>query len=185
MRQRNASILRDVRSCFRKRGAAEGFPRLKTEDGTNLVEFAWAFLLLVTILFGICEFGTVLYTYHFVSHAAKSAARWAAVNGSTCASDSSCTGAADSTAIGSYVKSIAPSGINTSNPPLTTTASWPSTSTACTGSWSSSNTTGTPAQNNPGCTVEVTVSYQYSFMFQLVSSKPLTLSSTSEMTIAH
>jgi len=186
---------------------AEGFPRLKTEDGTTLVEFAFVCLLFLAMLFGICEFGVVLYTYHFVSHAAKSAARWAAVNGSTCSTDSSCNGtlpmncepvgpttAAD---VQAYVTGrggnctqpgITPGGIDVSK--VYVTASWPVQS-------------GSPAicattANSPGCTVEVTVCYDYKFIFPLMpkgssakcpgsstTGASLTLSSTSEMIIAH
>ena len=45
-------------------------------------------------------------------------------------------------------------------------------------------------ENDPGCTVEVNVSYKFSFIFPLVykpfsSTGTITLSSTSEMVIVH
>jgi len=197
MRQRDSSILRIVTGGFRGRGVAEGFPRLKTEDGTTLVEFAMVFLLLMAVLFGICEFGTVLYTYHFVSHAAKSATRYAAVNGASCGAggDAQCT-QADAAALQCYVTGgagctlpgIMPSGIDPTR--VNVAASWPlipKGPTIC-----------STTANAPGCTVEVTVCYDYKFLFPLMpagsstkcpgsstSGKTLTLSSTSEMIIAH
>src|SRR5690348_7145449 len=61
------------------------------EKGSTLVEFALVFMLLMTMMLGIVNFGRALYAYHFVSNAARSATRWAAVNGNTCTNDGSCT----------------------------------------------------------------------------------------------
>jgi Flp pilus assembly protein TadG len=197
MRQRIASILRIVASCFRERGVDKGFPRLKTEDGTTFVEFTIVCLVLLAMLFGICEFGTVLYAYHFVSHAAKSATRYAAVNGASCGAggDADCT-QADAAAVKCYVTGgagctlpgIMPPGIDPTR--VNVAASWPlvpNGPTAC-----------STTSNAPGCTVEVTVCYDYKFIFPLMpagsstkcpgsstTGATLTLSSTSEMTIAH
>ena len=197
MRQWNASILRIVTGCFRGRGVAKGRPRLRTEDGTTLVEFAVVCLVLLAMLFGICEFGTVLYAYHFVSHAAKSATRYAAVNGASCGAggDADCT-QADAAAVKCYVTGgagctlpgIMPPGIDPTR--VNVAASWPlvpNGPTAC-----------STTANAPGCTVEVTVCYDYKFIFPLMpagsstkcpgsstTGNTLTLSSTSEMIIAH
>jgi len=172
MRRRRKTILRTVNSSLRPRCAATGLPDLKGEKGTTPIEYAFIFILYLTMLFAICGFAFALYAYHFVSHAAKSATRWAAVNGFTCTNDLSCTAPATQTDIQNYVAQITPPGINSNN--LTVTASWPSTTPIC------------AAQNNqPGCTVEVQVSYNYNFILPLVTSKALTLSSTSEMIIAH
>jgi len=172
MRQQHQSILRTINSYLRTKCAARGLRHLKGEEGTNPIEYAFIFTLYMTMLFGICGFAFALYAYHFVSHAAKSATRWAAVNGFTCASDSSCVAPATQADIQNYVSQITPPGINPNN--LTVTASWPSTTGIC------------ATQNNqPGCTVQVQVSYNYSFILPLVTSKALTLSSASEMIIAH
>ena len=63
-------------------------------------------------------------------------------------------------------------GINASSVSVNTT--WPSTSGICAGT-----------KNAPGCTVEVQVQYQFSFIVPLVRTNPITLSSTSEMIITH
>jgi hypothetical protein len=42
-----------------------------------------------------------------------------------------------------------------------------------------------PFDNYPGCTVEVQVSYKFNFIFPLVRTTPVTLSSSSEMVIVH
>jgi Flp pilus assembly protein TadG len=147
---------------------------LAEECGNSLVEYAIVLLLLFTMLFGICGFGHALYAYHFVSHAAKSATRWAAVNGSTCADDNSCISPALEGAIRQYVTNMAPPGINTDPTVLKVTPTWPSRIGPC-----------ATVRNAPGCPVEVQVSYTFNFIFPLVSSAPLTVSSSSEMVIAH
>jgi Flp pilus assembly protein TadG len=164
--------------------------RLQPQRGGAAVEFAFILIVLMTMVLGVMDFGRALYAYHFVSHAAKSAARWAAVNGATCGApsstcescDNSCNGTppmnngpASANDVGNYVTSLAPPGINTSM--LYTGVSWPINA--------DSPAVCMQEMKNPGCTVEVQVSYQFSFLFPLISNKTLTLSSTSEMVIAH
>jgi Flp pilus assembly protein TadG len=157
--------------------------RFQSERGDALIEFALTFIVLMLMLFGIVEFSRALYTYHFVSYAAREATRWASVNGATCNSDSSCNGTApmnngpaSPTDIQNYVTTyLIPPGIDSAN--VTTTTTW----TAPTGSPPDCATT----QNDPGCTIEVTVSYPFSFVAPIVSTATVTMSSTSEMVIAH
>jgi Flp pilus assembly protein TadG len=168
---------------------------LKGESGSGLVEYAVVFIIMMTMLLAIVDFSRLLYAYHFVSNAAREAARYASVRGSTCGSvagggdcSCSCTGyytasgvagpftqAQATTDIQDFVKNV-PLGINASDPPLTTTPSWPNPN---------SLTTCTATFNAPGCTVEVQVSYKFNFLSALVSKKTLTLSSTSQEIITH
>lgn len=150
-------------------------PARGNERGSTLVEFALVFILFMTVLLGIAGFGHALYTYHFVSNVAREATRWAAVNGSTCATDSSCTAPATSSDIDAYVKSLAPPGITPAN--ITTTVTYPTVA--------SGPTICATTNNAPGCTVEVQVSYPFTFIFPLLPTNPLTMSSSSEMVIAH
>jgi Flp pilus assembly protein TadG len=201
-----------VRRQDESRRTATGFRRLTGEEGSGLVEYALIFLLFMTMILGIMDFCRMLYAYHFVSSAAREATRWAAVNGSTCNGDaiggsgggpgsctapmtctsgscSTCTSGCSSAALADiqdYVQMLAtPAGINTSSgcgstgnsACLTTTPTWPVQTngpTAC-----------STTANSPGCTVEVQVSYTFNFLFPLVHISPVTLSSTSEMVIAH
>ena len=196
MRHAYASSLRTITARFCGKRVGARFPRLKTEDGTNLVEFGIACIVFLAILFGICEFGIVLYAYHFVSHASKSATRWAAVNGSSCGAggDAYCT-QADPSAVTCYVtgtgggcgtSGIVPPGIDPAK--VTVLTSWPKV----TGGPTNCSTTA----NAPGCTVQVTVCYDYKFIFPLMPASgkncagstvngSLALSSTSEMIISH
>lgn len=153
--------------------------KLADEQGSTQVEYALVFLLFMTMILGTIDFARALYTYHFLSNAAREGTRWAAVNGATCNNDSSCNGGgymnngpANQADISTYIKNnLTPLGIDTSK--LTVTASWPGTGSGCT------------TANSPGCPVQVQVSYNFSFFSPLVYKNGLTLSSSSEMTISH
>jgi Flp pilus assembly protein TadG len=153
--------------------------RKKLESGNTIIEFTISLAVYLLLLFAILDFGRVLYTYHFVSNAARQATRWAAVNGATCSNDGSCDGAAlmnngpaSAGDVQNYVKNTAPIGIDPVR--ITTTASWPDTPAGC----------GATA-NSPGCPVQVKVSYDFNFLFPNVYAGDITLSSTSQMVIAH
>jgi Flp pilus assembly protein TadG len=160
------------------------------EKGSTMLEFALTVSLFLVMLFGIVDFGRALYTYHFLSNAAREATRYAAVHGYTCNDDNSCsvanpdTGPANSmnTVIQDYVQAIIPSGINSSQ--VTTTPTWPVQANSPTICGSRVNGSG-PYANYPGCTVQVKVSYPFGFLVPLVHSGSITLSSTSEMIISH
>lgn len=194
------------------RPAGSAGPRRET--GATLVEFALVFMVVMAMALGIIDFSRALYAYHFVDHAAKSATRWAAVNGYTCAQDGSCPygpsgaqtnnvntyigtcGSGGSISCGAtvsdiqtYVTNLVPTGINAAS--VKTTVQWPvqpATSTdpsppICSGAVSGLSTDAIP--NYPGCTVEVNVSYPFNFLYPLVQSRAITLSSTSQVVISH
>jgi len=184
--------------------------RLKGEAGASLVEYALVFIVSMTILFGIIGFGHMLYAYHFVDHAAKEAARWAAVNGLSCNGDAayssnskgSCTAPVTCAAgvctactsgcasalpadITNYVKMITPTGLDPSK--ITVVPSWPGDGTTyCAAA-------GT--KNGASCPVQVRVGYAFHFIVPLLpgvstttapcTNAGLCLSSTSAMVVAH
>lgn len=175
MNQRGKSILRTPDARLPARRALTGLRKLDGENGSSLFEFALIVILFMTMLMGISGFGLALYAYHFASNAAREATRYAAVRGSTCTDDGSCTAPAQEADIQNFVSSITPPGIDTTK--LTTTPTWPvqvSGPTIC-----------STTKNAPGCTVKVEVSYNFNFIFPLLPTSPLTLSSSSEMIIAH
>ena len=152
------------------------------EKGSTLIEFALTIIFFLLMMFGVLDFSRALYAYHFVSSAARQATRWAAVNGETCTDDSSCNGTspmndgvASQTDIQNYVTSITPPGIDPAK--VTTTPTW----TAPMGS----PTICTAKPKYPGCTVEVQVQYNFNFVAPIISTATITMSSTSEMVIAH
>jgi Flp pilus assembly protein TadG len=182
---------------------------LARDCGTNLVEFGLVSILFLTMLFGIVDFGRALYAYHFVSHAAREAARWAAVNGSTCGNDAvmgtsdtgSCTAPitggsgsyslcttgctyANQSDVQNYVKMIAPPGINASSSGCGGSGCLSTTATWQDPAWTTSDPCTSPPEG-PGCTVRVRVHYTFNFLIPIVRNGSLNMSSTSETVIAH
>jgi Flp pilus assembly protein TadG len=177
-------------------------PHSRRERGATLVETALVFsIVLLPALLGIMGFGHALYAYHFVSHASKTAARWAAVNGYNCKSDGSCTyttGAAD-TDIETYATNMLPPGMDSAN--VLANATWPLQTggpQVCSADITDPSTGAvlqTKEANFAGCTVEVTVSYSYKFIFPFLPvNSSITapcqkagwcLQSTSDMVIIH
>ncbi|MFY9691726.1 MAG: TadE/TadG family type IV pilus assembly protein [Candidatus Acidiferrales bacterium] len=146
---------------------------LRRQDGSTLIEFALTLTMFLLMLFGIVDFGRALYAYHFVSNAAREATRWAAVNGSNCGD--SCDAPATPAAVQNFVAQITPAGIDSTK--ITTSAHWiaePNSPPICQSD-----------AESPGCTVEVEVSYAFNFLAPIVHQGAITLSSTSEMVIAH
>ena len=144
-----------------------------SQRGASMVEFTIVATALLLVMFGILEFGRVMYTYHTVSNAARIGARWAMVRGSGCSVIDHC--GASSSDISNYVQSVVPMVDSGS---MTITASWsnstdPSTDCAAGGT------------NDPGHLVCVTVSYPFNFALPFVSNSALTLTSTSKMVIAN
>lgn len=153
------------------------------QRGASMVEFAICASALLLIMFGILEFGRVLYTYHTVSNAARLASRWAMVRGSGCSVLDHCN--ASQTDIQNYVSSIVPMVDVTSS-----TASGCSSAGICVqASWSNSSDPSVDCAaggtDDPGHLVCVTVSYPFNFAIPFVSNSALTLSSTSKMVIAN
>lgn len=178
--------------------------KLKREAGSTLVEFAFVFMLLMAMLLGIVDFGRGLYAYHFISGAARQAARWAMVNGNSCTNDASCTApitcsSGSCTPCTSYGSCKVASKADVQNyvVMLAQGASIDSGSTDCGGSaclvttptWNPAGAGGpticSTTTNAPGCTVEVQVQYNFNFLAPFVHSSVVTMSSTSEMIIAH
>jgi Flp pilus assembly protein TadG len=135
--------------------------KLKEEEGASLVEFALCSAVLFMSLFGIIALSGALYSYVFVSDAAREATRYAIVRGSSCKGFTDC----DIQDLNSYVKNLGYPGINPAN--LSASASWPS-------------------GHAPGDVVIVTVNYTYplNIPFWPKSGSLLNMSSTSQMVIS-
>jgi Flp pilus assembly protein TadG len=126
-------------------------------------------------IFGVIEFGRALYTYHFVSDAAREASRWASVRGKSCtAYGSACP--AKSTDVEDYVVSIAPPGIDTRPVKLLVNTAWvapPGNGNSC-----------AKFPNNLGCSVQVMVTYNFNFILPFLPTSTYAMKSTSEMVIS-
>jgi Flp pilus assembly protein TadG len=120
---------------------------LRNERGSQLVEFAIAGLLFLTLLFGIMEFGRAVWIYGTAAHAAKEGARWAIVRGAESGR------AATATDVESYVRSRA-----TGMTSVTVTTTW-------------------SPDNKPGSVVQVKVDCPFQPVLPLLPSMTLTSTS--------
>ncbi len=159
---------------------------LLREDGMSMVEFALACAVLFAMLFGVVYTSLALYTFHYVSEAAREGSRYAIVRGSTCHANtpglSNCPsggGGITSAQLQTYIQNLGYPGIDAVNH-MTVAATWYtpganlSSPTLC--------TTGTC--NAPGNIVNVQVTYTLPLSIPFSIQKTLSLTSTSQMVIA-
>jgi Flp pilus assembly protein TadG len=142
--------------------------------GSTLAEFALLLPLLFALIFGIIDFGRALYSYHFVSNAARDATRWASVRGRDCSGLSNCS--AQAADVSAYVASIAPMGIDASPSRLSVDTTWvapPNNLAIC-----------TVFPKHPGCAVKVQVKYRFKFILPFLPTSGYQMTSTSEMIIS-
>jgi Flp pilus assembly protein TadG len=128
-------------------------------------------------IFGVIEFGRALYTYHFVSDAAREASRWASVRGQNCSKTYGSVACPASPAdVENYVTGITPLGIDKSPAKLLVDTEWvapPGRGNNCGAN-----------PKNPGCSVQVTVIYNFKFILPFMPSSTYAMKSTSEMVIS-
>lgn len=157
------------------------FRHLRDEQGALLTEAAISSLVVLALLFGICQMSYAMYLYHYASEAAREATRYAIVRGST-----SCTNTPGLTNCGvtaaeiqTWVRSLGYPGVTASKVSVST--SWYSASGTMPTTWSAC-AAGTC--NAPGNMVAVTVTYPLTFQIPFSSSFSLNLTSTSQMVIS-
>jgi Flp pilus assembly protein TadG len=139
--------------------AGAGAPRRARrsgERGGTLVEFAFTFVITIILMFAMIDFARALYSYHFVTNAAREAARWASVRGQMCTGLATpCP--AQSTDISNYVtQQITPLGIDSGNVTVIPTVA-ANGETVCGGL--------PPAY--PGCPISVEVDYTFNYLFPI------------------
>lgn len=147
------------------------------ELGATLVEFAFASWLFVIFLFGTIETSVAVYSYDFVSEAAREAARYAIVRGAKCAYMPDC--GATNTQIQAHVQSLNYPGINTSK--LTTETVWYSQGTSPGMTWTSC---GTVQCNAIGNAVQVKVTYKFPLSIPFWGQQTITMTNSSMMVIS-
>ena len=126
------------------------------QRGAAALEFGLAFLILFSVVYAIMEFGRVVSSYNILSGAVREGVRYAIVHGSASGS------AATSTDIQNIVRRWAV-GLDTNSVVVTT-------------AW-------TPG-NGPGSEVKVTASYVITPFTRLILDNPITVESSSQMTIS-
>lgn len=152
------------------------------ERGSASVEFAFAAVMLLTLLFSAIDLGRCLYAYHWVSYAARIGTRYAMLRGACNLPDGGacpyCTGSslpcqASGDNITSYIQNYA-TGIDWSNVTVTPQC-------FVTGS----------APNNPPCAIgkwtQVTVRYKFGFDTPFISNfvSPWYMASSSQRTVTY
>jgi Flp pilus assembly protein TadG len=157
--------------------AHQGRRFLHCDEGANVVEMAVASSILFAMLFGIIQLSLALYTYNYVSDAAREGTRYAIVRGSSCSALTNCS--ATAAQIQTYVQNLGYPGVRAANTTASTTWFSPSASTPVT--WTAC---GTPC-NAPGNAVQVTVTYSFGLSIPFVPKETLSLHSTSMMVIAN
>ena len=154
------------------------------EAGNALVEMAISISLFLLFLIGIIEVGLALYTYNYVSEAARVASRWAIVRGSDCSTNTPgldhCN--ATQTDIQTYVRSIPYPGLNSSQ--LLVSAKWLQPSTPPSVTWSTCTATPTNPCNQQGYEVQVTVTYPFPLSIPFWNKTTFYVGSTSTMVIS-
>lgn len=155
---------------------------LRDDSGSELVEFAFSAVILLTLMFGIMDFSRAMYCYHYVTYAAQDGARYAMVRGADASSDGCSTTEtfacdASSSDVQTYIKNQSFPLIDPNS--LTVNTTWPGTTPGCT-----KNCTACSPANNQGCLVKVQVQYDFSFIMPFLPSKTgLTFTGTSEKVI--
>ncbi len=155
---------------------------LLREDGDTIVEFAVSCTVVVGMILGVSMVSYAVYTYHYVSDAAREGARYAIVRGSTSCTNTPALSNCNATAaeIQTHVKSLGYPGIDSTNY-MTVATTWCAASTSTPTTWSacSSGTT-----NAPGNLVSVQVTYNFPFALGFLKVSPISVKSTSEMVIS-
>ena len=153
---------------------------LNDDAGNELVETALCAPILFAMIFGIVYFSFALYADHFVANAAKEAARYAVVRGSTwngasCLSSSTFSCDATNTDVSNFVIAQLPPGLSSSQ--LSVSTSWPGTNNA-------GNACDTLNGNNsPNCLVNVQVNYSFSIPLPFVNQGVVPFTSSAQMSI--
>ena len=151
---------------------------IRSEEGATLVEFALACSMLCLMLFGIIQVSLLVYTYDFVSEAARDGARYAIVRGTKCTGLSDCN--ATSAQIQTHVQSLNFPAINTST--LTATAVWYQAASAPPNmTWSTCTVTPCNIQGNA---VKVTVQYPFPLGIPFWGRQTVNLSNSSQMVMS-
>ena len=130
--------------------------RKHRERGASILEFGLAFLVFMSALYGIMEFGRIVASYNILSGAAREGARYAVVHGS--ASGSAATASDIQTVVRNWAI-----GLDTSSVAVDT-------------SWDPGN--------GPGGKVKVKASYTITPFTGLILQNGITLQSNAQMVIS-
>jgi hypothetical protein len=136
-------------------------------------------IILLTFLFGVMEGAFAIYSYHFISEAAREGTRYAIVRGSLagplpCSAPGPPTCIAQSADIQTYVKGLGFPGINPGN--MTVAPAWSvyPNSKSC---------PATGPCNSPGNLITITVTYSFPLTVPFIPAHTYAMSSQAAMII--
>lgn len=166
---RTVQLLRALHHLKHRFHQQHGLERgcLRSEEGAHLVEFALTLPILLGVIFGLMQVCLALYMHEYTSELAREGTRYAIFHGPTCKTSGGASCTVTAAGVNSYVAGLG----------------WPNIGG---GAFNASNVsttfpgTGGQLVGNP---VVVTVTYQYPYKIPFVTSKTLSLTSTSQMTI--
>lgn len=138
------------------------------------MEFAFASVILLTLVFGVINLSQMFYAYQYIANAAREGTRFAIVRGSSCQIGVQTFCPAAATDVQSFLQNNAFWGINPKY--MTVTTTWPDSGVTCTPS--------ADPCNNPGNRVQVQVTYQFPLRIPFIPNETLSMQSTSEMVIS-
>jgi Flp pilus assembly protein TadG len=151
----------------------------RDERGSTLVEMALSISVLVSVVVGIMALSLALYSYFYISDAAREATRYAIVRGNDQTGDCTSPGLANCIAqiadIQDYVRSLGFPGIASGNLNVATT--WLTSTGAACGA--------TDSCKAAGNLVKSTVTYTYGLVIPFLSTRTLTMTSKSQMVVAY
>jgi Flp pilus assembly protein TadG len=166
-------------------GAEEGFAqRDLNEQGAALFELAVSLSVFLSVWTGTFFMILALYSYLFVSDAAREGSRYAMVRGSQCSTNTPLVTNCGVTQaeLQTWVETLGYPGLNKNN--LTVTVNWltaTSSGSPPTTSWAACSGSGC---NAPGNLVQVVVTYAFPLSIPFWRRSTLNLSSTSDMVIS-
>jgi Flp pilus assembly protein TadG len=139
---------------------------MRGEGGQTMLETALSLALLLTMIFGVIAGALMLYTYHYLSYAARIGSRYAIVRGSACDNSAGMPDCPNVTSaqVQTYVRSVHYAGIDSTQ--TTVNVTWPR------------------GTKNPGDPVNVTVQYPFLFTAPFIPSTTVNMHSTSQMVIS-
>ena len=156
--------------------------RLGSEEGATLVEFAFASMVMLTLLFGLLETCLAVYSYNFTSHAARDGARYMIVRGTKCTAMPDCS--ASNTNVQTFLRAENFPALKMNN--LTTHTYWYTAAVAPPNmTWDTLCATDTPAGcNKQGNAVKVVVNYPFTMNVPFLKPFTINMANSSQMVIS-
>jgi|SRR5579862_4451921 len=158
--------------------------KLAGEEGATIIEFAYASMAMMTLLFGILEACLALYSYDFTSESARDGARYMIVRGAKCSASGFGCGAGNSD-VQTFLRAENFPALNMNN--LTTHTYWYTAAAAPPNmTWSTLCSTDTYSATCAvqGNAVKVVVTYPFTMNIPFMPPLTVSMSNSAQMVIS-